>query len=305
MKGKTSLTLTLIICLFCPIQIFGGGKKPASKTTIGGTEKLVWVRDGERKSLTVTDIGLQDYFSIEELARLSKSQIRWQSVTQQVCLSRTEQLLCFNWDTSTIFQDGRPVTQKFRIEQRGSKLYVPFKFATSKAFQKFSESKIKYDSKNEALVQTTPINLSIPPVVNLGDRYRMNIPIDSRAPYRLLEKGDKRIWVRFFKGRSSGSSVLEGDDVIKEVRIKQKRKSADLIVMLGQRGHSSDVHFDRRTNKLVIDVFTTEQAASSNFPATSVSVPVYTGGKSSRRVEPVLNGEIRTVVIDPGHGGKA
>lgn len=265
-----------------------------SKSYGGKKEKIDWVQDGVKKTLVIKDIELKDYFPVGELAQLSGSQLHWRTAADEACLTKFKKELCFNWKES---KDYRLI---------GNDLYIPFKVALSKTFQKFSGTDISWNSRKEILEQDTPVNLVIPAVENLGDRYRLRLDVTEKAPYRLLEKSPRQIWVRFVHGRTTGSSILEGDGIIKEVRINQKRRSADLVLKMGKNAKGNDIFYDTKTNKLVLDVFKSEGAvaALTNFGSSEEPVAIAPVITATKKYKPVSDKSVRTIVIDPGHGGE-
>lgn len=181
----------------------------------------------------------------------------------------------------------------------------------------------------------------MPQVEKLGDRYRMTVPTPDSLPHYLIEKSDKKIWLRLVRPTNDESQILEGDSVIREVRLVQRPYSADVIVKLGDDAVSNDVYFDEGKKKIVVDVFTSERvnrAIAARAPEVAVNEPpVLRTKKQARRenksfaarkaapVTPVLTAAKPTVitaadpsrrepaftkkkdetvvVIDAGHGG--
>ncbi len=252
------------------------------------------MKDGEADSLPVVQMGRDDYLAIEQVARLSEAQLRWQAVTQQACLSRTTGLLCFNWDRRVVYKDGRPVKKKIDVRYQDNQLLVPLRFILSPEFQSFSGSKISWDAERQEIVQDLPVSVSLPPVERLPDRYRLSLKIPPNLVYHLIEKSPRRVWIRFVRGRSSGSQVLEGDKVIREIRLNQRRHSADLILKLGPAATGNDVFVENGRKKLVVDVFTSAEPRWEPAPAPD---------ETESAVPAIKKPGLRTIVVDAGHGG--
>jgi N-acetylmuramoyl-L-alanine amidase len=144
------------------------------------------------------------------------------------------------------------------------------------------------------------------------------------------------------KGNSEGSQILEGDAIVQQVRMIQRRHSADLVVTLGPKSETSEVYFDEAEKKLIIDVYSSAAVPDAPLPLASTSGPVKAPESSAAKVtrsspapahkiavlparklspDPVITAapdlsererrsplppeknSTRTIVIDAGHGG--
>jgi N-acetylmuramoyl-L-alanine amidase len=273
-------------------------------------EKIIWSRDGSLTSVDRFLLDGQPYILIDQLSSSSQSQLHYRPVSEEACLGRVNGTMCFNWKTQQVsISNGTSVPCAVRLLD--DNLLIPFDFVTSATFATFSRTKLSWDQTKKTLTQNSPITLSLPAVQNLGDRYRFSLPVDDRTSYELLEKNNKRIWLRFIHGRSEGSQVLEGDSVVREVRVNQHRGSADLIIKMGANALLSEVTADSERKLLIIDVFLKNVVAQQEpkivpaekkITATSAVVP---GAKPAMRpvIGPIEDKKIRTIVVDAGHGG--
>ena len=213
-----------------------------------------WVHAGEIRDLTVHKIGKDLYLKLEHLARLSDAQIRWQPAAGQVCLNNANGELCFDWESKAVSFDDRRLRETVAMRFENDQLFVPISFVTSDRFQAFSATRLSWNADHLRLVQDPEVNLRIPQVERAEGVYRLAFDINPQSQPQLIEKSDKRIWLRFGRAISDGSQVLEGDTVIHEVRVVQKRHSADLILNLGDDAADSDVYFEDAKRRLVISV---------------------------------------------------
>lgn len=273
---------------------------------------LKYMKNGADSKVPYFSINKKPYFSVELLARLSQAQLRWQAVTQQVCLSNINGLLCLNWDLSRAERDGRITKRKLPLHFENNRLYVPISYVTSKEFQTFSNSDFKWIPAKNKFIQTAAVQLGNPRVERLSDRYQIRVETPEKGSQYLIEQNQKRIWIRFVRANTNGTQIFEGDDVVREIKIVQRRRSADMIISLGERAGDNDVYFDDRKKNLFIDVFTTAQIANSSlgknkrkkkYSKTSKrsGVPVRKA-RSRNKAKSVRKG-MRTIVIDAGHGG--
>lgn len=178
--------------------------------------------------------------------------------------------------------------------------------------------------KTDSLKMASSVSY-VPRVEKLVDRYRLTVESPEPMPHYLIEQSPKKIWLRLVSPSRDESQILEGDSVIREVRLVRRAYSADMILKLGDDAVSHDVFFDEGKKKIVVDVFTSEKFNkwAALQPAVPVNTPVLKSKKGSKN-EPILkpapvveqrlskkSGEPRigrashetVIVIDAGHGG--
>jgi N-acetylmuramoyl-L-alanine amidase len=186
------------------------------------------------------------------------------------------------------------------------------------------------------LAEDTLAVLATPSVEKLKDRYRIQLVVPEVLPYSLIERNEKRIWIRFVRAASDGSQILEGDSVVKEMRIVQRRHSVDFVLKLGDDAVSNDLYFEEPfpsenlahegKRKLVVDIFTSNKLPKESKPLVIAPskkkshshtvarrpaerpVPVIGPAPVPTTNTPVLSpapskGNAKIVVVDAGHGG--
>lgn len=269
--------------------LWAGARPPAHPAEIG-VESVTWIRNGVSQPIETYMLGGERYMSVDQLAQLSQSQLRWQSISEQACLSRTVGLVCFNWGRRQIYLNGERTRADVPIKFDKGQLYIPFRFVTSRDFAEFSAQDFYWNAHQKKLTQEEPTTITIPAVENLGDRYQLAIAVKKSVPYHLLEKTPNRIWIRFVRGQTEdGSQILEGDNVIRQIDIQQRRRSADVLISLGPKATGSDVYLDQGSGRLTVDVFHSEPAEEPPIQAPVAAEP--------NEEEPV---EKRSVAADPG-----
>lgn len=319
----------LLSILFLNLPLFAS--LPTSSTAPFKEESLRLIKNGNDSQLPFYDVGAAFYLGIEQLARLAEAQLRWQAVTEQACLSNSQGLLCFNWADSRVENNGRVTQNQIALRFENNQLFVPMSYVTTKEFQSFADSDFTWNAKTKTIQQTASIRLGQPEVERKEGTYQMRIDTPEKGAQYMIEKSDKKIWIRFVRAHSEGSQVFNGDDVIREVKIIQRRRSADLIVSLGDRAGDSDVYFDDDKKSLFIDV----EAVSSDaliqksvvrkkapikiakkqavpvrkapvVVGAPVSVPLPTIASETKPVKRAAKEDRKgmlTIVVDAGHGG--
>lgn len=180
----------------------------------------------------------------------------------------------------------------------------------------------------EGLATLTPMVSYVPHVEKLADRYRLTVDSPEALPHYLIEKSEKKIWVRLVSPSVDESQILEGDSVIREVRLVRRQHSADVILKLGDDAVSNEVFFDEGKKKIVVDVFTSDRLnrqLASNPPVTNDRPVLKSKGslkkelklsaaprpKSEAVIKPAADKGPRVsrapdemvIVVDAGHGG--
>ncbi len=354
MNFKLEKLLPLIIfgsvCFFSSVPVHSEGTEaplspiPAKIYEVSPvTQNVSWVTENSKRNITLIHFENRPYISITDLARLSEAQLGWQAPSQQACLSKIRSLLCFSWKDSVVFFDGKKTKPSYNVRFVDNQLFVAFDFVTSKYFEKFTRTELAFNSEKKELTQKIPVTLEIPPVENRGEYYSLSLPMASEDSYEVLKKAPNQLWLRMKGGRTAGSSILEGDDVIQEIKIIQKRHSADMMVKLGGGSSSYDLNFDPASKKLnllvrlrnPVETPETSKEEKSSFsqtevpfvepplvsepkvnagpvaaipapPATEIpkAVPLaIPTGKKVAIPSKSKDKNIRTVVIDAGHGG--
>jgi len=213
-----------------------------------------WVHAGELRDITVHKFGRNAYFRLDQLARLSDAQIRWQPVAGQVCLNNANGELCFDWESNAVSLDDRRLRETVAMRFENEQLFVPISFVTSERFGAFSATRLTWNSDRLRLMQDPEVNLRIPQVERTNGIYRLALDVNPQSQPQLIEKNSRRVWLRFGRAISNGSQVLEGDTVIHDVRVTQRRHSADLILNLGDDATAADVYYEDGKRRLVIEV---------------------------------------------------
>lgn len=258
--------------------------------------QIGWKKDGQSKRVIITELDGKDFVSISQLGSVAGAGVDWQPLSNRVCLSRPSKSLCIDF-------------KRKDVVNYSNNIFLPVRYFLSEEFQKFTETKIIWDQKENQFLQSTPVTLVLSPVENMGDRYILRLDVAEGTKYELLQQNERRIWLRFPGGHSAGTSILEGDNVIQRVRLQQHRKSADVIIELGGAAVSNDVYFDKGDHELVIEVTHKEGlAASVKRQEPKAGPKIETAPKvdlavKKPRAKPVTDTRIRTIVIDAGHGG--
>lgn len=307
-----------ILLALVPVLSHGAARQPVLPSVDPSVSRqLTWIRNGEPSQLPLAVFDSAAYLSVEQAAEIAQSNLRWQSVSRQACLSNIRGLLCFDWENSAAVRDGkdrgRPIPLRFEKDQ----LFIPISYVASKEFEAFSGSRLSYDARHARLKQDAPVRIQIPAVEREDGRYTLRIAVPEVFPHYLIEKSPERIWIRFVRGHvEGGSQVLEGDEVIREIRVIQRRHSADLVVTPGAAASANDVYFDDGKRTLVIEVEGKDAPARAPVARSTLSaappkavlkpalpIPVPAVRRPDPPARPAGKKDKRIIVVDAGHGG--
>lgn len=287
-----------------------------------------WIKAGQPQQLTVAQFGGDAFLAVDDLARLSESHVRWQAAANLACLANSNGEMCLDWTAGKVAFDGRRVRRSVRMRHDGNTLFVPMSFVVSREFSKFASADLSWNAGKARLVHDPHVNLRVPQVEKVDGLYRIALAVNPLSPPQLIEQSDRQIWLRFPRAVTGGSQIFEGDTVIDEVRVNQKRRSADFIVRLGENAGESEVYFDDGRRRLVIDVMPRRAVPSTaSSPVASapvrrkdagkplsivskpavvppVPLPIARVAERARAAVPRTKGAERVFVIDAGHGGR-
>ena len=320
-RRRSPLVLALS-CLLLSASGQAGGRRPLPANVEPPAGNVTWIRNGDVHLLPVNRVDGRAYLPIEEVGRLAQAQLQWQRVSEQACLSNTHGVLCFDWKNRTVRRDSdRPRREALKFENDA--LFVPMAYVASDHFESFTGTRLDWNERRARLQQRVGAELRIPEVERGDGRYRMVFALPASQPHHLIERTKERVWLRFVKTQvSGGSQILEGDSVLREVRVVQRRHSADVILELGENAVSNDVYFEDGRKNLVVAIaakggaqrekptplakemkgdVAALQAKPPHSPA-PVAVPAPKPVVPARPAAD--NRAVRTIVIDPGHGGK-
>ena len=147
-----------------------------------------WIHAGELRDITVHKFGRNVYLKLDQLARLSDAQIRWQSVGGQVCLNNANGELCFDWESKAVSRDDRRLRESVAMRFENEQLFVPVSFVTSDHFGAFSATRLSWNADRLRLVQDLEVNLRIPQVERTNGVYRLVLDVNPQSQPQLIEK---------------------------------------------------------------------------------------------------------------------
>ncbi|HKT78587.1 MAG TPA: N-acetylmuramoyl-L-alanine amidase [Vicinamibacterales bacterium] len=246
-------------------------------------------REG-RRAIPVTSAGGTDFVSLDELAAVF--QLTYREESGALTVSYKGKTIVLTADQALASIAGRLVSLPARPMRSGGKWLVPVDFV-NRAFALVYESKLDLHRPSRLLVIG---DLRVPRVTvrhePLGPSARVTIDATPRTSTTVAQDG-QRLVVRFdADALDSALPDVQSQGFVTGIRAID---NSTIGIDLGQRFgsfkvSSSDID---TTTRVVIDITGAQETTSAPAPPSPPELPVLG--------QPVST--IRTVVIDPGHGG--
>jgi N-acetylmuramoyl-L-alanine amidase len=269
---------------------------PAQQT---GAPYTVVTRDA-RRGLAVRTINGQEMFALDDLARLFGLTVREDALAGGLTITAGTQTIVLSPQQPLASVAGRMVSLPAAPVRDGRTWYVPVDFV-SRALAPVSGMKIEL-RKSSRLILAGDVRLPrvAARVEPLGSLTRVTIDVAPATPHTVVQEGS-RLMIRFdADGLDLGElrpSVTT--DTLQNIRANDAPQTITLD--LGPRFASfraADQPGANGAGRIVIDLAAQTEAGS---PGTPVQPP------APSQTPPLLDlpqsGGLRTIVIDPGHGG--
>jgi N-acetylmuramoyl-L-alanine amidase len=252
--------------------------------------------------------------SLRDMQRVFGGKRKWQGASRKFTYTLNGQDIGFTLDSSTVTIGGE--TEIFSIPVRfwGGQPYIPMAFVCSDRFQSVAGVKIEWEPiKRTLFVESAPV-VSSPRFYSYGRKSRIVVELGPHVTARELSRRNGRLYIRLFGGRPESREMVSVDDgLVKGVEMIPHGRSGDLVVMLSQRAADPKVFMQTVPRAIAIEVTENPAVADSEANKEESSAEVVerrdeeTNESAARDMpaSPLMAlSPIRTIVIDPGHGGK-
>ncbi|MBI4395509.1 MAG: N-acetylmuramoyl-L-alanine amidase, partial [Elusimicrobia bacterium] len=257
--------------------------------------------------------------SLGDIRRFFGGQESWQRVSRKVTYSLHGRQAVFTLDSSTVTLQSKDVFLETPVRWWTGQAYVPLSLVATREFQELTGASVRWDAAGRLLSVEPEPGVSSPRFFSFPDKSRVVLDLNPRVHHRVLNAQQKRIAIRFYGGRPRSSERIEvKDGLIEAIDLKSKSRSGELIVTLSESAGPPEIRLEESPRQLVVEVRallkeTAGPAAVEGLPlpvapplalpAPAVKLPLPEGTRPSG--ESILGlSPIKTIVIDPGHGGK-
>jgi N-acetylmuramoyl-L-alanine amidase len=268
-----------------------------------GAPYTVITREG-RRPLPARTMGGQEMFALDDLARLFDLTLREDVAAGGLTITTRGQTIVLSPGQPLASVGGRLVSLPAAPARDGRAWFVPVDFV-SRALAPALGSRVEVRKPSRLVISG---DVRIPQIAGRvdpqGATARLTFDVSPATPHTVAQEGT-RILIRFEADALDATlPSSSAPELIQAVRPGDQ--PASIVVDLGPRFvsfKSSDVPGDRGAGRIVIDVAgqSTEPAAPSSTAPTTPAAPATPEQPPLLDLSPV--GGLRTVVIDPGHGG--
>ncbi len=270
------------------------GSRPAAQNPPAAPLRLL-TATGSRPLPTVL-VNDVEMIALDELATTFQVVVRDDTLARAVTVTARGKTIVLTPEQSIASVAGRLVSLPAAPARIGRRWHVPVEFIP-RALALITETKLDLRKGSRLLIAG---NLRVPRVVIQrelpGNGARVVLDIAPPTPHTVVQDGG-RLVVRFEGADAIDATVptFASEGWVQAIRVVEGQPS--IAIELGPRFGSfrtADTPLDPATSRLVVDVFGATEAPP---PTTSVATP------EPVAILPSTIAGLRTIVIDPGHGG--
>jgi N-acetylmuramoyl-L-alanine amidase len=270
-------------------------------------QKSITVRyDDDRAPETVPTWTFDDettaYLRANDVAKLFKATQFWNATSRKVVLGVGSTRFILTVDTRVVVIDGEPVMLRSPVRYEAGFVMIPLEFVLEVASH-YTPRSFEWDSAARTLsVHGLGYNVEKIAYSSAGDRTTVTITLAEPLLYHMDTSTPGLVRLKLYGGRMDARRFTdqEGHGLIDEVRAEQTER--DAFVYFAIQRNTNRVQVGREENPprvvVVLEKGELPEIPASEFEARQL-VEIVDESEAERR-----SIEIKTVVIDPGHGGK-
>ena len=264
-----------------------------------------------RRAVTSATLGEQDMLRLDEIAAVLQLAVREDRAGNALTVSRGLNVVVLSLDQPLASTGGRVMSLSAPPVRDGSRWLVPVD-AVSRAFSVVAGMRVEVRKASRLIVVGS---LRVPRVTlqqeQNGAATRVNIDVNPRAPFTISQEPG-RLLLRFEADGLDAAPMPAGGGLAESFAAAD---AATIAIGLGKgfgSYRSTTVGVDAATSRVVIDLIpagappqTQPSAAGSgrSQPPTPAEPPATAPGEAPVALPPAAAPGIRTIVLDPGHGG--
>jgi N-acetylmuramoyl-L-alanine amidase len=261
-----------------------------------------------RQSIPVREVDGQDLVSLDDLAVLFQLQVREDQLAGGVTVSRRGRTLVLS-SQGLVSSGGRLVSLPSPPVKSGKQWLVPVDFV-GRALPLVLDTRAEFRRASRTLLVG---EVSVPRVTaraEPGANPRITVDISPRTDHNVVQEPG-RLTLRFAAdGLDAEVTPVTPGEVLSGIRVSESPPA--IVIGLGPRFASfraSDVPVDASSTRVVIDLLPAGGASSTTAAGATPTAPLPgQPGAAPPDAPPVSLFEgpvsgVRTIVIDPGHGG--
>lgn len=280
------------------------------------------VIDGDiRKGINFILVDNAPMVSLQTVRHVFGGRIEWKRVSRRVLYYSEGHNVEFTMDSSTAVVGGKNIQLFPEVRAWGSEVYIPAAFLVTPEFQSLVACRVQWNFDRKNLTVDPSPAVDSPRFYSYPHRSRVTIDVGPHVDYRVLAHRDETLTIRLYGGRAREWEKISIDDgTIRSIEVEPHARTTDIIVTISTGTADPDVYLEESPRAVVIDVARGERSLALN--PEEIKKPFKSQTKSAEKavaVLPVPNpphprtdidapylalSPLRTIVIDPGHGGK-
>jgi N-acetylmuramoyl-L-alanine amidase len=293
------MTRPLTAFALAAVLAFGGA--PAAQAPSSAAPYTVLSRDAGRQPLAARTVAGQEMFALDDLARLFGFTVAEDTLAGGLTLTVRGQSIVLTPGQSIASVGGRLVSLPAPPAREGRTWYVPVDFV-SRALAPVVGTPLELRKPSRLILVG---GIRVPQVAGRvepqADGARLTLDIAPGTPHAVSQEG-QRLLIRF--QADSLDATLPATTAPEFIQAVRPGEAAGTVAVdLGPRFssfRSSTTPGDRGAERLVIEVLAAAPPAAPDTPA----APATPAPEPPPLLDLAPAGALRTVVIDPGHGGE-
>jgi len=318
MRRIICLSIAMGFIIVSPRSIFANGRRPPWPT-----EPISAVIDGDVKNgYEVAIVDNAPMFSLHTIRHVFGGRIQWKRVSRRVVYLSEGRTAEFGLDISTAIVGGKSIQLSPAVRAWGNDVYIPATLLVTPEFQSFVASVVQWNSERKSLTVDPAPAVASPRFYSYPTRSRISVDIGPHVDYRVLARRQEVLTIRLYGGRAREWEKVSIDDgAIRSVEVDPHARTTDITVTLSTGAAEPNVYLDESPRAVIVEVNRAGRPIShkkedkkkvtqkeKKLPKESAPAVLLTPEVPQPRADidaPFLAlSPLRTIVIDPGHGGK-
>lgn len=268
---------------------------------------LVITYDDDRgpETVSVRSLGEEGdvlYMRANDVARVFRATQFWNATSRKVVLGIGRARFILTVDTRVVVIDGEPVLLRSPVKYDGGFVMIPLEFILEVASQ-YTPWTFRWDPERRTLsVQGFGYNVERIDFTSAANRTTATITLTEPLLYHMDANTPGLVRLKIYGGRVDTRVVArrESHGLVEEVRSEQTER--DAFIYFAVERHTARVRIDREEepDRIVLTLEKGElpEIPDADFEGTRI-VEIVDESSAERR-----SMDIRTIVVDAGHGGK-
>jgi len=257
------------------------------------------------------------YFDSSDIINKMGGKTYWYPVSQKLIIQLKSHKIAIDKKNDYIkFDEEEEENLPNIIIVRAGKVFVSRDFFLSKLFSKTVGFRIESDEKENIIRMIDNVNITSMRYFSYKEKTRFVIYLDVPLEFKTSQIEKKNFIISVINGSysSMNEKISINDGVINTVEFEQEDKSARFLVNLGENFKDVEVFTLKEPDRIVVDFKAEEDKLFNRIGEEPVNLILPTASSQTVAMSTIVavlpdkigisNGNVKKIVIDPGHGGK-